>query len=76
MFVTCTFSADGTGRAYTYACDVDGVEPGSSVIVRGPQGDEKIVTVLDTDVPEPPFECKLILCIYVPDEDQSAEASQ
>lgn len=76
MFVTCTFSADGTGRAYTYACDVDGVEPGSSVIVRGPQGDEKIVTVLDTDVPEPPFECKPILRIHVPDEDQSAEASQ
>lgn len=73
MFVTCSFRSDGTGRAYTYACDIDAIEPGSSVIVQGPQGDEKIVTVLDVDVSEPPFKCKPILRIHVPEEQDQEE---
>lgn len=71
MYVTCSFKADGSGRAYTYACDIDGIEPGSRAVVKGPQGDEKIVTVLDVDVPEPPFQCKPILRLHTPDDQEA-----
>lgn len=69
MFITCSFNEDGTGRAYTYACDLeDPIEQGARVVVHGPRGDEKTVTVVDTDVPEPPFECKQVLRVKKPDE--------
>jgi hypothetical protein len=66
MFITCSFRSDGSGRAYTYACDLDDtIEPGSRVVVIGPEGSEKIVTVVDVDVPEPAFDCKSVVRVHV-----------
>ena len=74
MFITCSFKSDGSGRAYTYASDIEeDIATGDRVVVLGPDGIEKIVTVIDVDVPQPPFECKQIIRLHVPDEDAQKE---
>ena len=70
MFITCSFKSDGTGRAYTYSCDIeDDVSAGDKVVVAGPDGAEKIVTVLAVDLPEPSFACKPVLRLHVDGDD-------
>lgn len=77
MFITCSFKADGSGRAYTYASDIeDEVNPGDKAVVLGSEGREKIVTVVDVDVPEPAFACKPILRLHVPETEAETEQEE
>ena len=70
MFITCSFQKYGAGRAYTYAYDLpDAISPGDRVVVMSPSEGEKIVTVVDLDVPTPKFDCKPILRVHVPDDE-------
>lgn len=70
MFITCSFNADAQGRAYTYQCDIpEEVTAGDKVVVVAPDGTEKTVTVVDVDVSEPPFVCKPIVRLHVPEDE-------
>jgi hypothetical protein len=70
MFITCSFTKDGSGRAYTYAFDLpDEISTGDPVVVMSPNEGEKIVTVVDVDAPEPKFACKPVLRVHVPDDE-------
>ncbi|KGM50640.1 hypothetical protein [Pseudooceanicola atlanticus] len=74
MFITCSFKSDGSGRAYTYRHELEEpVAPGDRVTVLGPDGVEKIVTVVEVDVDEPAFACKATTGIYQPETSEEQE---
>ena len=71
QFVVCKFAA--SKRGYTYRNDGEPVSVGDRVVVDAPRDEGKVVVVVtETDVPEPPFDCKPILGLAPPKEGQPA----
>ena len=54
-------------RTYTYANDIEPVEPGDKVKVNTPQRDGQIVTVESVTDRKPPFHCKPIIEVIKPE---------
>lgn len=59
MFLSVKFH-ERDARTYTYTSDLDPAPaPGDRITVATRDG-EKIVTVVEVDLPEPPFPCKAV----------------